>query len=557
MFGAMFSENELTRRSRSSLWSNRLWILSGVLALATIVSMVFVVHDSGRQRTAAAMVSKSAADQAAAVAAGRLEILALETFSPAEPWETRASLTASEALARLVRSQRGAAQCRCRDTLPADVFFRFDVNAGTLIVAPVGAQPNAPAAPVIAAVAKAEAERAQARARSRVHFNAAASLGEHAAVTIVQSSETGAPLAVFGLVASAREIGRAVFGNAVMRAETRTHGTEPARDTLLLDVSPEGSTTPIYSVARDDHPFRGTVIPSAGPLQGLAITAALTRRQAVRNLAVSQQELWHLGMLSIATLVVIGFAVGSSRRELLLARTRSDFIAGVSHDLRMPLAQILIAGETLTLRRERDEAERGRLSSSIVRETRRLISTVDNVLLFSRSGAVALRPRLQPLSVITLFDDVIDAVRLAVEDAGQTIEMQDPSSLAVLADRQLLRQALVNLVDNALKYGSPGQRIQLAADTHEARVRLYVADEGPGVPPSERARIFEPYERLARDQTSERTGTGLGLAVVRHIVEVCNGRVWLDDSMARGTRVILELPAAELPAPAPRERELV
>ena len=557
MFGAMFSENELTRRSRSSLWSNRLWILSGVLALATIVSMVFVVHDSGRQRTAAAMVSKSAADQAAAVAAGRLEILALETFSPAEPWETRASLTASEALARLVRSQRGAAQCHCRDTLPADVFFRFDVNAGTLIVAPVGAQPNAPAAPVIAAVAKAEAERAQARARSRVHFNAAASLGEHAAVTIVQSSETGAPLAVFGLVASAREIGRAVFGNAVMRAETRTHGTEPARDTLLLDVSPEGSTTPIYSVARDDHPFRGTVIPSAGPLQGLAITAALTRRQAVRNLAVSQQELWHLGMLSIATLVVIGFAVGSSRRELLLARTRSDFIAGVSHDLRMPLAQILIAGETLTLRRERDEAERVRLSSSIVRETRRLISTVDNVLLFSRSGAVALRPRLQPLSVITLFDDVIDAVRLAVEDAGQTIEMQDPSSLAVLADRQLLRQALVNLVDNALKYGSPGQRIQLAADTHEARVRLYVADEGPGVPPSERARIFEPYERLARDQTSERTGTGLGLAVVRHIVEVCNGRVWLDDSMARGTRVILELPAAELPAPAPRERELV
>jgi signal transduction histidine kinase len=164
---------------------------------------------------------------------------------------------------------------------------------------------------------------------------------------------------------------------------------------------------------------------------------------------------------------------------------------------------------------------------------------------------------LQPLSVITLFDDVIDAVRLAVEDAGQTIEMQDPSSLAVLADRQLLRQAIVNLVDNALKYGSPGQCIQLAADTHDARVRLYVADEGPGVPPSERARIFEPYERLARDQTSERTGTGLGLAVVRHIVEVCNGRVWLDDSMARGTRVILELPAAELPAPATRERELV
>ena len=86
---------------------------------------------------------------------------------------------------------------------------------------------------------------------------------------------------------------------------------------------------------------------------------------------------------------------------------------------------------------------------------------------------------------------------------------------------------------------------------------MYVADEGPGVPESERARICEPYERLVRDQTSEGTGTGLGLAVVRHIVQVCNGRVWLDDSPSPGTRVILELPIAELLEPVARERELV
>jgi signal transduction histidine kinase len=223
----------------------------------------------------------------------------------------------------------------------------------------------------------------------------------------------------------------------------------------------------------------------------------------------------------------------------------------------MPLAQILIASETLALRRERDDAERGRLSSSIVREARRLMSIVDNVLLFSRSGAVALRPRLEPVSIAALFDDVIDAVKLAVEDAGQTIETHDPASLAVLGDRQLLRQALVNLIDNALKYGSAGQRIELGAERHADFVRLYVADEGPGVPDSERARLFEPYERLARDQTSERTGTGLGLAVVRHIVQVSSGRVWFDPSSPRGTRVILELPIAELHEPVARERELV
>ena len=553
MFEAMFSENELTRRSRSRLWTNRLWILSGVLGTATLVSTVLVVHDSERQRTAAGMAAKAVANQAASAAAGRLEILALETFAPAAPWEMRSSVTTPVALNALVRAQRGAAQCHCRDTLPADVFFRFDVKTGALN----SSAPTTPSAPAIAAIARAEAERLRGVTRSRVHFSASESLGKNGVVTIVQSDEKGAPLAVFGLMANAGEIARVVFDRDTAIEDRGFGAPQPALDTQLVEVRSDGSPASIYGVLRDDHPFRATLVPSAGPLQGLAITVALTRRQAIRSLMVSPRELWHLGMFTFATLLVIGFAIGSSRRELLLARTRSDFVAGVSHDLRMPLAQILIAGETMALRRERDETERVRLSSSIVREARRLISIVDNVLLFSRSGAVALRPRLQPLSVTALFDDVIEAVKLAVDDAGQTIEMHDPSSLGILGDRQLLRQALVNLVDNALKYGSPGQRIQLGAERHGAAVRLYVADEGPGVPESERARIFEPYERLVRDQTSERTGTGLGLAVVRHIVQVCNGRVWLDDSPSPGTRVVLELPIAELLEPVARERELV
>ena len=549
----MFSENEITRRSRSRLWTNRLWILSGALGAVTIFSMVVIVHDTGRQRTAAAMVAKATADQAASTAAGRLEILALETFAPAAPWERTAPTAPRATLDALVRAQRGAAQCRCRDTLPADAFFRFDVRGGTLLLSPENATPNAAA---IETVARAEADRARSLTRTRVHLNATGSLGENAALSIVQSDQAGGPVAVYGLVANARAIARAVFDSDTARSEQRAIAAP--RDTLMIEVRGDRfSPASIYGELRDDHPYRSTIVPASGPLQGVAITAALTRRQAVRSLLVSPQELWHLGMLMFATLLVIAFAIGSSRREILLARTRSDFIAGVSHDLRMPLAQILIASETLDMRRERVEKERVTLSSSIVREARRLISTVDNVLLFSRSGAVALKPRLQPLSVGALFDDVIDAVRLAVEDAEQSIEMHDASSLSILGDRQLLRQALVNLVDNALKYGSPGQRIQLGAERHGSSVRLSVADEGPGVPAAERARIFEPYERLARDQTSERTGTGLGLAVVRHIVQVCNGRVWLDESAARGTRVFIELPVAELLEPAPRERELV
>jgi signal transduction histidine kinase len=108
----------------------------------------------------------------------------------------------------------------------------------------------------------------------------------------------------------------------------------------------------------------------------------------------------------------------------------------------------------------------------------------------------------------------------------------------------------VNLVDNALKYVESRQQIRVGAERCGARVRIHVEDDGPGVPKDERTRVFEPYTRLDKDQVSERTGTGLGLAVVRQIAEACGGRVWIEDGAHRGARVVLELQAATVPEPA-------
>lgn len=263
-----------------------------------------------------------------------------------------------------------------------------------------------------------------------------------------------------------------------------------------------------------------------------------------RHKGISMHERWHMMLLAMGTVIALAIAVASSRREMILARTRAGFIAGVSHELRMPLAQILLASETLAMQREQSDADRVSLAESIVRETQRLMGLVENVLLFSRAGAVEMKPVLQPVYADELFGRVHDALRLVALSAGQTVESDGDTAAIVMGDLRLLTHALVNLADNAIKYGARGQVVRLAAARTSDRVQLSVADTGPGIAEGSRERVFEPYKRLDRDEHSERTGSGLGLAVVRTITVALGGKVWLEAAPGGGTRAVIELPSA-------------
>jgi signal transduction histidine kinase len=253
-----------------------------------------------------------------------------------------------------------------------------------------------------------------------------------------------------------------------------------------------------------------------------------------------------LGLLGL-TAALIGTALLQLRRESQLTRLRTDFISGVSHELRTPLAQIRMFSETLTLGRVRSDEERRRSLAIIDQEARRLTHLVENLLHFSRSERQTAHITPEPTALAPLVQEVIDGFAPLAAARGVTVAAQIPEDLVVPADPGAVRQMLLNLLDNAVKYGPAGQEVRIGATRENGAALLWVADGGPGIPRADRERVWERFWRLERDRGSSIAGSGIGLAVVRELASLHHGRTWIDDAApdatGGGTRVVIELPA--------------
>jgi len=245
------------------------------------------------------------------------------------------------------------------------------------------------------------------------------------------------------------------------------------------------------------------------------------------------------------TAALIGTALFQLRRESQLTRLRTDFISGVSHELRTPLAQIRMFSETLTLGRVRSEEERRRSLAIIDQEARRLTHLVENLLHFSRSERRTAHIAPEPTALAPLVQEVIDGFAPLAAARGVTLAASVPEDLVVPADPGAVRQMLLNLLDNAVKYGPAGQEVRIGATRENGVARLWVADRGPGIPRADRERVWDRFWRLERDRDSSVAGSGIGLAVVRELADLHHGRAWIDDAGpdGAGTRVVIELPA--------------
>lgn len=283
-----------------------------------------------------------------------------------------------------------------------------------------------------------------------------------------------------------------------------------------------------------------------GILQGFVLRAAIDPAAAPR-LAIGGLPRSRLPILLAILALTAGLmvtAIVQLRRERALARLRSDFVSRVSHELRTPLTQIRMFAETLLLDRVRGEDERTRSLAIIDREARRLSNLVENVLRFSRSqrGDGRVSPRPQELGPIV--SELLEDFRPLAEGRGMLVRAPVPSAIMARVDEDAVRQILLNLLDNAVKYGPEGQEVRVGVSNSSGTARIWVDDEGPGIPSAERQRIWQPFYRLERHRESSVAGTGIGLSVVADLVAQLGGRFWVERGERDGARFVVEFPAA-------------
>jgi signal transduction histidine kinase len=255
-----------------------------------------------------------------------------------------------------------------------------------------------------------------------------------------------------------------------------------------------------------------------------------------------------LGMLALAAALSI-VAVTQLRREGELARIRSDFVSSVSHELRTPLAQIRLYAETMRLGRFATDAQRTRALEHIDRETRRLSHLVENVLRFARgaNGGADASGRRDPVDIVRETAEIVAEFEplAAARRAQVAVDLAERTPAGEVHMRPgTFRQVLLNLLDNAVKYGPVGQTVRVTVaggGQYAESVRIAVIDEGPGVPVSERDAIWRPFQRgsAAREGAG---GSGIGLTVVKEIVDEHEGRVWVEDATSGGAMFVVELP---------------
>jgi two-component system phosphate regulon sensor histidine kinase PhoR len=232
-----------------------------------------------------------------------------------------------------------------------------------------------------------------------------------------------------------------------------------------------------------------------------------------------------------------------------LENIRTEFVGNVSHELRTPLSLIKGSAETLLDGAIHDPQQAMRFLQKIDKHSDRLLYLIEDLLVISRleSGHAALN--LAQVDLREVAQRVLDDLAARASARPAALVNKIPAQTVVWADAERLQQVFFNLADNAIKYGKSGGCVSFGTRDTGEKTEVFVADDGPGIPPDSLGRVFERFYRVDRARSRENGGTGLGLAIVKHIVQAHGGEAWVKSEMQKGATFHFTLP--KKPAPSP------
>lgn len=233
-----------------------------------------------------------------------------------------------------------------------------------------------------------------------------------------------------------------------------------------------------------------------------------------------------------------------TRKEIKLAQMKSDFVANVSHELKTPLSLINMFAETLALGRVKTEEKAREYYAIIQQESSRLSKIVNKILNFSKIDAGKKNYNFAKYDLNSILKELYNSYKFHLENQGFEFKLkQEDGKGEAIIDKEAVTEAIINLIDNAVKYSREEKKIELSVERKNGFTAVSVSDRGIGIPEEDRKKIFDKFYRVPTGDVHDVKGTGLGLTLVKHIVDAHGGEVTVNSKVGKGTSFKLKFPA--------------
>lgn len=317
-----------------------------------------------------------------------------------------------------------------------------------------------------------------------------------------------------------------------------------AKDEFAVSVFNSKSLQNIYSAEQTDaRQFQQKkslwLIPdySLGIVLKGKTVESLVKERIFRNLII-------IILLTVLMVVIAWIGYKNVRREVELAQIKSEFVSNVSHELRTPLSLISMFTETLSMGRVQSEEKRNEYYGIIHQETERLSKIVNKILNFSKIEAGKWKYNFTTVDLNSIAFTVFDNYKFHLQQNGFSFSFDKyKEPLEIIADPESLSEAIINLIDNAIKYSGENKSVTLKTGNDDGHAFVEVMDSGVGISAEEQKKIFDKFYRATSDNVHNTKGTGLGLTLVKHIVDAHKGEIILTSEPGKGSafRIIFKM----------------